>query len=330
MDLSIFFNTSPGMYISQSFFHSIIAAIIMSRSFQVWKITNPRIKQRFRFFVIMFPVMSFPLYHVMNAARGSLDFRLASLMNTHGLLNLELVGNVSVGLFFVLILLVTALIFFFQEMIPILRHMLASKKVPVPTKRPDEDSVVMDVLLTLPAERPDILIISDDDHILYSKTGKEPAIYISTGLIESLTTEQVQTSIAHEIAHVERSRRPLLITIYLLRIIMFFNPVVLLQFRKVAQEEELICDDIAVSLTKKPQALAEALKKLYHTSEEDNSHKHITLSRIKDNLEDYGHNVLIENRIRRLEKGEIDHGNGNWFPFALTVVVTIIINYFVV
>ena len=49
-------------------------------------------------------------------------------------------------------------------------------------------------------------------------------------LVGALSVEQLQAALAHEFAHVVRSRRPLLIAVYLLRIVMFFNPVVLVAF----------------------------------------------------------------------------------------------------
>jgi beta-lactamase regulating signal transducer with metallopeptidase domain len=117
---------------------------------------------------------------------------------------------------------------------------------------------------------------------------------------------------------------------FLFRIIMFFNPVVLLEFRRVTQEEEKICDDITVSLTKNHHALSEALKKLYHKDKNINALQLGNLSEMRDSIEEYSHNVHIENRIIRLEKSSMQKQYGEWFKLILTVIIIVGISYFVV
>ncbi len=108
---------------------------------------------------------------------------------------------------------------------------------------------------------------------------------------------------------------------------MFFNPVVLIGFRKIIQDEEKICDDMAVSLTKNSQALSDALKKLYLKKEE----KPIKISEIGDFVEDYSHNIQIQSRINRLEKERnYKTAGGNLFEFIITIIIILGINYFVV
>lgn len=136
-------------------------------------------------------------------------------------------------------------------------------------------------------------------------------------------------SIAHELAHINRTKRPLLITIFLFRVLMFFNPVVLLEFRRIIQDEEKICDDMAVSLTKKPYALFEALQKLYCKVGDKQPFQFKRFSSIKDSLEEYSHNIHIESRIIRLEQGQVNRTGGEWIKFTLVLIVIMIINYFV-
>ena len=110
---------------------------------------------------------------------------------------------------------------------------------------------------------------------------------------------------------------------------MFFNPIVLLEFRKLVQEEEKICDDMAVALTKNPQALYEAIKKLYYKSANKDPLKE-KISDLKDTIEEYSHNTHIENRIKRLEKGYFQKSDGKWLELILTGIAIMGINYFVV
>ena len=66
---------------AQSFCHSVTAALIAERALKSWKIANPLTRQRFRLLVILLPVVSFPLYQIINGHRGSPQFRLQALFD---------------------------------------------------------------------------------------------------------------------------------------------------------------------------------------------------------------------------------------------------------
>ena len=334
MNAANFFDSYIGAYIAQAFLHSLIAALIVDRAIQSWKIGNPVIRQRFSFIVMVFPIFSFPFYQLINPDRGSISFRLDTLFDMDRWLNLELWGKVPLNLLFVLMLSLTTLIFLLQEIIPILRHTLESRKASSEGEDAEEDlhdyPAVERILQDLPGDKPRIALIEDDEFILFSTTGKDPAIFFSTGLIKTLSADEMQAAAAHELAHITRSKRPVMILLYLIRILMFFNPVVLVEFRRIVQEEEKICDDIAVSMTRKAVALAGILKKFSRGREDlslDNVKKISTLSVA---LEDYSHSVHMESRIRRLEDGLMNDTGGEWFKFLLTLSAISAINYFVV
>jgi Zn-dependent protease with chaperone function len=329
MNVSGFFNTYPGMYIAQAFCHSIIAFIIVEKALNLWKISNPLIRQRFSLLVILLPTVSFPVYQLINPDRGSISFRLESLFDINRWLNLELWGTITLALLFIIIIFITSSIFIFQEMIPVLKHSLESKRFWSEKEEFDDNPYVRKAIEYLSVENPDIFTFDDDEFVLFSSTGKNPAIFVSTGIVEALSEDQLQAVIAHEIAHIRRNKKPLLIVTFLFRILMFFSPVVLLEFRRMIQEEEKICDDIAVHLTQNPTALSEALKKLYHKDEVVSPLQVRKFSKMKDSLEEYSHHMQIGSRIMRLEKVSI-HNDGNWAEFILTCFTIMGINYFVV
>lgn len=333
MNISSLLYSFPGIYMTQAFTHSIIAAIIVDRAIHTWDITNPLIKQRFRLLIIILPIFLFPIYQIINPDRGSISFRLGAFLDINRWLNLELWGKVPLSIFFVLVLFITSLIFFLQEMIPIIRHSIESKKSGPEFERPDSDSIVSRILASLPGEKPDIFILDDDDLLLFSTTGKNQAIYLSQGLLDILDPEQIEAALAHEIAHIARNKRPLLIAVFFLRVLMFFNPVVLLEFRKIVQEEEKICDDIAVALTNKPHALSETLKKFYHKGEDTQPmdiKKLSKLPKIGDSLEEYSHNLHLHGRVSRLENGPTPKTDNEWCGFIFAIAVISAVNYFIV
>ncbi len=330
MNISNFFNSYLGMYIAQAFCHSLVAALIVDRAIQAWGITSPMVRQRFSLIVVLFPIVSFPLYQIMNPNRGSVSFRLESLFDINRWLNLDLWGIVTVNILFILMLLVTSLVFLFQEMIPILKHTLESRESSSEEEETADNPIVKKALENFPGRKPRVSVIGDDEFILFSTTGKSPTIFLSSRLVETLDADQLQAAIAHEVAHIERNKRPLLLVVYLIRMLMFFNPVVLVEFRRMVQEEEKICDDMAVGMTQNPGALAEILRKFDYRREDLDLRKMKSLSTLSVSLEDYSHNVHLGGRIRRLEQGLERPAGGEWVKFLLTLVVIGVINYFVV
>jgi Zn-dependent protease with chaperone function len=330
MNISTFFYSYPGMYIAQSICHSFITALLVDAALHAWKIENPLERQRFRLLIIILPIISFPLYQVFNPQRGSLSFRMNALFDVTRWLNLEIWHGISVGVLFLVFLSFTTLIFIVQEMVPIIKHALASRGKEAEGEKPSPDSVVSTALAKLPDPKPEVFVIQDNDLVSFVTTGKRPAIFLSTGTIESLTEEEMQTALAHEIAHIERNKRPLLIVTFLLRVVQFFNPIALVEFRRIVQEEENICDDVAVKLTGKSQALADTLRKFHSPVDDDLTEQDGIDAPLKDRLEDFSHSMIIESRIMRLEGNPLPRLTRDRFAFLLTSVVIMLINYNIV
>ncbi len=330
MDMSSFFSSYPGTHIIQAFFHSLIAAVIVDRSIHAWSITDPRVRQRFRLIVILVPVFSYPLYQLINPERGSLPFRLSALFDSNRWLSLELWDMIPLSFVFALFLGTTAFIFIMQELIPILSHVAESRQSEMEWDHPQEGSPVLKAIENLEAGNVEVFIANDDDLLIYSTTGNNPAVFISSGLIEDLRPEDLRAAIAHELAHIRRSRRPLLILTYILRVLQFFSPATLVEFRRVVEDEEKICDDEAVALTGRPDALAEVLKKLRHGDEENSNSAGKNPSEMLRTIESMSHDMLLQRRIQRLVSGAGKSDGSGWVRFSITLAVVLILNYYVV
>jgi Zn-dependent protease with chaperone function len=330
MSISNFFSSFAGMYMAQSFCHSLIASILMDQALRAWRIDDPLIRQRFRLTVVLFPVFSFPFYQVINPDRGSVLFRLNALFDVNRWLNMELWGVISFGLLFLIVLAITSLIFLFQEMIPIVKHTLESRTMEHEGAQRESDPFIESASRALSIDTPQVLVVEDEDLVIFSTTGKNPLIVISTGLTKALTPDEMHAALAHEIAHIARSQRPLLLAVFFLRMILFFNPVALIEFRRVVRNEEKICDDIAVSLTQRPQALAEALKKFYavRKTPEPNAQPKPLFTPVP--LEEYSYNIQLDGRIARLVQDPRRNASGRWFLLIVVFFIVASINYFVV
>ena len=329
INLSAIFNSWPGMYLVQSFLHSLIAAFIVDTALIAWKIEAPAMRQRFRLIVIIAPLVSFPLYQIITPDRGSALFRLDALFDIVRWLNLEIWGVLPVGALFFLFLLFTAVIFVLQEMFPIVRHGISSAGSELAESTPEPGSPVAQALESIPGPKPDVFILDDEELIIFSSTGSEPAVFLSRGLAASLSAEELAAAIAHEIGHISRSRRPFMVLVFLLRVLMFYNPIILMEFRRIVQEEEKICDDVAAELTGNRAALAGALHKFYYTNGGEHQHAMPDTPRLRDRLEEYSHTMLIESRISRLEAPPAQVLKGA-VAFIIVLMTILGINYYLV
>lgn len=330
MNTADFFYTYPGMYVTQSFLHALIAMVLVDMAIQAWKIDNPFVRQRFRYAVILIAIFSFPLYQLVDPGRSSVLFRSSALFDSGRWLAMDLFGLVSLRAPFLALLSLASLVFLFQELVPVLKHTFEPGDADVDTGGPGDEALVAEILERLPGPKPAVVVLDDDEMVLFSSSGRDASVYISTGILRSLTREQVEAALAHESAHIARNRRPMLIAVFLLRMLMFFNPVALIEFRRAVRNEEKICDDIAVSVTGNPRALAETLRKFYSREEDDRPDGTRKPSPLLVSLEEYGHNLQLEGRIARLEQGLAGKPGSAWFPFALVLAVAAAINYFVV
>jgi Zn-dependent protease with chaperone function len=184
--------------------------------------------------------------------------------------------------------------------------------------------VVARALAGIPGSKPDVFLLNDPDLLMFSSTGSDPAVYLSPAVVRMLTEEELRAAIAHEIGHIRRSRRPVMILVFLVRVVLFLNPVILMEFRRFIQEEEKICDEIAVELTGNRAAMAGALRKFFDSAEAGEPAAERGGPPVRDRIEEYGHSLLIESRIERLEAAAAPEANAAVVSgFALATVLAI-------
>jgi Zn-dependent protease with chaperone function len=331
MSLSGFFHSWPGLYATQAFFHSLVASIVAEIAIRAWDIKDPAARQRIFLVPVVAPVFLFPLYQLIHPGRGSTYFRMGTIFESGRWLELEMLGTRPAMGALVLVFAVTSLVFLFQELIPIVRHSIESGKPEQAVGKVDclEDPAIRTAMESLPVV-PAVFVVEDDDPLVWSTTGKSAAVYLSSSLVAALSEEELRSAVAHEVSHVIRSRHPMLFAAYLLRALMFFNPVVLTAFRRAAQEEEKVCDEFAVSVTRNRGALVRALRKLYLPEEESPPATARKTRKTAREIEERSHRLNIESRISRLESGE-EHDSGiRWQAPAAVTVAAVLINYFIV
>jgi Zn-dependent protease with chaperone function len=96
----------------------------------------------------------------------------------------------------------------------------------------------------------------------YSVGGAESVIVVSKGLVAQLNEDEVQTVLAHELAHVKNHDTGLNTIVAVYRKVLFFDPFIRLLERTIHSEKEFSADEISARETHKPLSLASALLKI--------------------------------------------------------------------
>jgi Zn-dependent protease with chaperone function len=326
-----YLNSYLCMYIVQSVVHSVITLFLVEMSLKIWKIKDARERFRYRLQVLLMPLVMFPLFQFVNPDRGSLYFiQDIAIFSTMRWLRIELWGKLPLAVLFAFVLVATSVLTLIQEVGPTVRNLFVKKteEDSVTSVNSEIDLMISELSNALNIEKPSINIVNDESPLLLINGVKKPSIIISESLLERFNKRELRGALAHELAHIVRRSGITTLLVFLVRMLMFYNPVSLLVFRRLIQEDEKVCDDITVSITKDPKALASALAAFYSDVSVKDAQD---FSALKDVIQSSSHNLLLEERISRLKyQNPLDLSPFQWGGFILTRVSVLIISYLVV
>jgi beta-lactamase regulating signal transducer with metallopeptidase domain len=247
-------------YLFQSVLHSMIIALIVEILLHIWKEHRPAIRIRLLFLVLWLPAISIPAFQLINPARGGYQFRTESaLFDLNAWLMLRIWNGVLLWHVGAALLLCIALLFLIQDCAVIFRFNLLrndrSSDIP-----PKLDAILQRLSC---AGKIQCILLQTQTPMLYSSGVRKTKLWISSAVVESMDIEELEGVIAHEMAHITLRDHIVGWILLLFRILGFFNPVALIEFRRILQEREKLCDDYAIRMTGKPMALSSGLIKFF-------------------------------------------------------------------
>lgn len=108
-----------------------------------------------------------------------------------------------------------------------------------------------------------VLVYADDRPCAITYGLFRPTVLLSNWMVEQLDRRELESVLAHELAHVARRDYLVVWLAMILRDAFFYLPTSRIAFRRLQGEKELACDDLAVCATGRPLALASALGKVW-------------------------------------------------------------------
>ena len=327
-----FFGSYIGMYMVQSVTHSLVTLLLVELSLRIWCISRPEERFRYRLLVIILPFFMFPVFQLINPSRGSFYFSEDSaFFSSMRWFDMDILGTFPLAYVFFFVALGVSALVVIQEIMPIVRDFLSKSSdegAGGDCPCSDIERMVAEMSDDLKIERPSVVVIEDENPVIYTAGTTRHAIVISCSLLEALDMRQLRAALAHELAHIVRRSNITTLIVFLVRLCMFYNPVSLLEFRRLVQDDEHICDDITVSITGDPGGLASALNVFSLDPPKKSASR---LSDLNEAIENSSHNLLLGERISRLEAadpaGRITAG---WGAYVLTTAAIVLVNYFVV
>lgn len=139
----------------------------------------------------------------------------------------------------------------------------------------------------------------------------KPFILLPASIATSLSTEEVEAILLHELAHIKRNDYVINLIQQAMSVLLFFNPFAQLIGRIINRERENACDDIVIESTKKPIVYAHALLKLEQSRTQQWQIALAATGKTKYHL---------LNRIERIMKTKKPIGNARHILLALVVL----------
>jgi beta-lactamase regulating signal transducer with metallopeptidase domain len=128
---------------------------------------------------------------------------------------------------------------------------------------PELQALAESLAQRLDAPCPRVLLCASERPLALTYGLFRATMLLSTWMLDTLDQRELEAVLAHELAHI--ARRDYLVTwlATILRDAFFYLPTSRIAYRRLQAEKELACDDLVVSATQRPLALASALARVW-------------------------------------------------------------------
>jgi Zn-dependent protease with chaperone function len=265
-------------YITATVFYSLITALVVEALIRIWAIYKPSTKFKIRLLILLLPIFYWPAYNLIYPQRGGELFRHGkALLDLEQWLGLEIAGVIPLWYGLLFLLLLTTVLFLVQEVVPTVSSHLSHRSQQghkiEEGQYPELELALNEVAQKVHRPVPQVFVVNLEAPTVYTVGAGKPALTVSSNLAEMLDKDELRGVLAHELAHLIRRDSWWGWALLLMRALMFYNPVALLTFRQLTQDNEQACDDIAVSATGKPLAFAAGLIKVFRAEKPATSTK---------------------------------------------------------
>ncbi|MFZ5639741.1 MAG: M56 family metallopeptidase [Bacillota bacterium] len=281
-------------------FGTFFAFLLVKLAVRIFRLQESGAKVYLMFLPLLIPFLAYPVFRSLEAKKCY--FRLDASHETLNIINNWLcsAGNflatVLTPLFIIALVIAVSksLISWYA-----CRRIIRKYGFAVPGEYPDACALLDEVAGRAGIRPPKLVITGDRFARSFTFGFRRPVIVLSEGLLAHLDEDELETVMAHEVAHIVRADAVSNWITVVLRDLMFFTPVIFWVFRELIREKEQAADEITLRLTRKPMAFAQALIKVWRLSP-----RTFMDSLLLDNVMPNPHFVsgagVLENRVQRI------------------------------
>jgi Zn-dependent protease with chaperone function len=243
-------------FAAQSCVHALLAALAAEALIGLWRARAPSDRLLLRLAALAQPLLVTPALFALFPDRRSEDFRFA-LLSLRNLDDLRIgpLGLVAVGLWLGAALSLALLV---TDLWPLLaRGRGPPEALPPP---PPLEAALAEVARRVGLPAPALSFVRSKTPTLFCAGMRRRVLVVSEGALELLDPAELRAALGHELAHLERHDPALSWALALVRLVLFFNPVVQVVARAVARDAEWRADEGAGA---DRLALASAVLKLH-------------------------------------------------------------------
>ncbi|MDO8636391.1 MAG: M56 family metallopeptidase, partial [Dehalococcoidia bacterium] len=186
--------------------HSIISLIIVIAALGVFGIRQPASRIKFLLIPVVLPAMAAPLYYLISPDRFGLP-----VLDVDDWLNIEAViersgHSVLASYAFAFVILAVVSFVLFKGIISLAAVVWLPRRYPCVSsnQHPHIYSILDRVLKIAHTKRPLILLYPGHDILCCAFGFRQPYLLVSKGALKSLSEDDLEAVVAHEIGHIQR------------------------------------------------------------------------------------------------------------------------------
>lgn len=237
-----------------------------------WGVRRPTLRLKFWLIALILPGVLAPLFALLAPVRASDPFRQHLALFVAARWAELPIGSWRLGPALAALVMAAGVGLYLRDLVPALRQGLRIGRLGSDGDGRGEEirRRVGALAARLGVPAPEARLVSDEDAAyVYCRGFGSPLILVSTGTLSTLSPEELDAALAHEISHVAGRHLVLGWGLIAVRSLLVFNPVAQILGRSAVLEMERAADDASAAATGRPAALASALAKLGVLSGDD-------------------------------------------------------------
>ena len=254
----------------ESVLHAFVAALVYAALVRSWRVHDPGSRLALGVVALAWSAAGVPALGRLAPARTGEAFRDDRALFDSARWNDLQVASVGLADAGVALMVAAGGLLFLRDLVPWLRERRGGHPAPACAGWPGSARLRTTVERLAGRMRlapPPLHLLDVDEPVMLCAGARRPVLVVSRGACSRLDDGALEAAVAHELAHVERRDPAAGWLLMAVRAACWFNPVVQVLARDLAQEMERRADDRAVALGGDRAALAAALVAVYGADE---------------------------------------------------------------